>query len=164
MKYFKYFLLISFLYFLNGCAEVANYTPSKAVSKKEVIAVFPFQNNTDTPLAGERVKSIMTNLLLSKGYKARSVSLKLQEDEYLNESKIIKLSKKLPIKYYIFGSVNEYRYKSGIEAQPAVAISFKVVDKDNGDVIYGAVGAKSGWGGESLGTVTQKLIEELIFR
>ncbi len=163
MNYLKYFLPIFLLYFLSGCAEVVNYSPSEGVPRDGVIAVFPFQNNTDTPFAGRKMEDITVSVLLSEGYLARGVVLK-GEEEYLSEDKAIKISKKLPTKYYLFGSVNEYRYKSGVEAEPAVAVSFKIVDKDAQKIVYSAVGAKNGWGGESLGSTAQKLILELIRR
>ncbi len=163
MKYLKYILPLFIFLLLSGCGEVVNYIPSKSIPRDGVIAVFPFQNNTNTPFAGQKMKNITINILLSKDYFVRGVSLK-DEDEYLTENKVMKLSKSLPTKYYLFGSVNEYRYKSGIEAEPAVAVSFKIVEKDTQNVVYSAVGAKNGWGSESLGSISQKLIWELVDR
>ena len=60
------------------------------------------------------------------------------------------------------GSVEEWRYKVGVDGEPAVGLSYTVVDLDSGAVVYSAAGGKSGWSREALSAVAQKLARELL--
>jgi hypothetical protein len=60
------------------------------------------------------------------------------------------------------GAVDEWRYKVGVDGEPAVGVALQVVDLQSGAVVWSAVGAKSGWSREALAAVAQKLIGELI--
>ena len=156
---YKNILLSFILLIFTGCASVSNYTPMRIIPRDGVITVLPFQNNTNTPLAGQRAKNIALNILRAKNYYVDSLSLK---DDYITRDDIKKIANKIKTKYYLFGSVNEWRYKTGIEAQPTVAISFSVIKKDTNRVIYSAVGAKNGGGDDSTSLLAQKLFWELI--
>jgi len=160
MHSIKKILLIAMVFIFTGCASVMNYTQIKHVPRDGYIAVLPLQNNTNTPRAGQRAKNIIVNILLSRNYPATGVSA--GDEEYMSEKRANEISKNLNSKYYLFGSVNEWRYKSGMEAEPAVAVSFRIIDKKSGAVVYSAVGAKNGWGGDSVSSIAQKLVLELI--
>ncbi len=157
----RYNILLSLLFFFfTGCSSIVNYAPNSYIPRDGEIAVLPFQNNTDTPLAGQRVRNILANILYIKGFKVKTISL--EDEDYINQKKAYEISKKLRTKYFIFGSVNEWRYKTGIEAMPTVALEFRVFRREDKRVVYVASGAKNGGGGDSLGSLTQELILELI--
>ncbi len=143
-------LLIGVTFLWTGCSTVTNYSQLKQIPADGKITVLPFQNNTNTPLAGKKAKNIMEGVLTSKN---RSVNISSSNTPCTISS--------INTRYYLSGTINEWRYKTGIEAEPAVAMNFNVVDKLNGNIVYSAVGAKNGWGQESIGSVAQKLILEL---
>ncbi len=143
-------LLISTTFVYTGCSTVTNYSQLKQIPSNGKITVLPFQNNTNTPLAGKKAKNIMEGVLTSKNHSVN-----------ISPSNTPCSINNINTRYYISGTINEWRYKTGIEAEPAVAMNFNVIDKLNGNIVYSAVGAKNGWGQESIGSVAQKLILEL---
>ncbi len=149
-------LLFGSVFFLVGCSSIANYSHSHQIPKDGVITVLPFKNNSDTPLAGKKAQNIMETILVSKNR-----SVKISFPNYGSDEKLNNNIYKVDTRYYLQGSINEWRYKTGLDAEPTVAINFSVVDRTNGSVVYSAVGAKNGWGGESVGLVAQKLMLEL---
>jgi polysaccharide biosynthesis protein PelC len=62
----------------------------------------------------------------------------------------------------VYGAVDEWRYKVGVDGEPAVGLVFQVKDLSNGQVVYSASGGKSGWSREALSAVAQKLTVELL--
>ena len=156
---YKNILLIFLIAVFTGCTSVSNYTLMRQMPRDGAITVLPFQNNTNTPLAGQRAKNIVLNILRSKNYSVKSLFIK---DDYITRDDVKKIANKIRTKYYLFGSVNEWKYKTGIEAQPTVALSFSIIQSRTNRVVYSAVGAKNGWGDDSTSLLAQKLFLELI--
>ena len=148
-------ILTGVVLLVSGCASVANYTPKQHLPHDGTITVLPFKNNTDSPMAGQKAKNIMEGILVSNGLPVKVMALKC------NPNRLRGCLRKVRSRYYMQGSVNEWRYKTGLDAEPAVAVSFNIVDRTNGAIVYSAVGAKNGWGQESVGSVAQKLFVEL---
>jgi hypothetical protein len=66
------------------------------------------------------------------------------------------------IRYALTGAVDEWRYKVGVDGEPAVGLVLQVIDLQSGDVVWTATGAKSGWSREALSAVAQKLMRDLL--
>lgn len=67
--------------------------------------------------------------------------------------------------YALAGTVLEWGYKSGIDGDPAVGISVRVVEVASGRTLWAAAGSRTGWGresvsGDALG-VTENLLDAL---
>ncbi|MNP78015.1 hypothetical protein D3C76_1755480 [compost metagenome] len=60
------------------------------------------------------------------------------------------------------GSVEEWQYKSGLDGEPAVGISLRVVEVSSGRVLWSKSGARAGWSRESLAGTAQQVIETLV--
>jgi predicted extracellular nuclease len=60
-------------------------------------------------------------------------------------------------KFVITGNVNEFRYKTGIEGEPAVSVTVLIYDSESGEVIWSSTGSATGWSNQSRTTVAQKL-------
>ena len=161
-SYFAAVLLI-LLVFLSCSRSVTTNQPL-SLSDVNRVYVLPLENHTQTPLAGRRVASILEGVLRTKGFKIENGILALEEKDY-TEKEILSLMKNIKekgIKYAFSGAVNEYRYKTGIDGEPAVSISLNLYELDKGKIIWSSTGAATGWSYESLGTITQKLIYNLI--
>ena len=65
-------------------------------------------------------------------------------------------------RYAVYGAVDEWRYKVGIDGEPAVGVALHIIDLQSNAVVWSGVGGKSGWSRESLSGVAQKLIRELL--
>ncbi len=155
------FLFVSV--FIFSCSSVYNVQHSK-IEKENSFVVIPFKNNTETPLAGLRASSIVKGVLGSRGYKIRDIFTDIPERD-LTEREIKSLlqeSKNKGIRYAVVGDVNEWRYKTGIDGEPAVSLSMRIIDLQNGKVVWIAAGSKSGWGHQSLGVVAQDLINDIL--
>lgn len=165
MKIIKILFLVIPIFLLSySCSTVINKSAEGLEKKSKVYTVIPFENNTETPLAGLRVASIVEGVATSKGYNLKSGIYTKEQKEYSYEdiNRMIGELKSSDIDYVITGSVNEFRYKTGIDGEPAVSITVKIYDVKNSKVVLVNVGSKTGWSHESIATVAQKLINELL--
>ena len=129
------------------------------VKKQNItITLFRLNNYTDTPRAGLRASNILEGLLLSKGYVVTSHFSK--KTPSINKAK--KIAKGDGSKYFIYGGVSEWRYKTGIDGEPAVSLQTSLYETENSQLVWSATGADSDWGNASIGTTAQDLLLEMI--
>jgi len=148
-----------------GCSSVYN-VQNYNFDRNDSFIVIPFENLTEVPLAGQRVSGIAEGVFISKGFNI-SDRFYNSKDRDLSKKEIKDLIKEAyskNLKYAVTGYVNEWRYKTGIDGEPAVSITLKIIDTKTGKTVWTAVGSRTGWGHESLGTITQKLLNEMIER
>jgi len=122
------------------------------------ITLFRLNNYTDTPRAGLRASNILEGLLLSKGYVVTSHFSK--KTPSINKAR--KVAKGDSSKYFIYGGVSEWRYKTGIDGEPAVSLQTSLYETENSKLVWSATGADSDWGNASIGTTAQDLLLEMI--
>ena len=58
--------------------------------------------------------------------------------------------------------MEEWRYKVGIDGEPAVGVTLKVVDLSSGRTVWSASGAKSGWSRQALSAVAQTVLTQAL--
>jgi hypothetical protein len=157
----KSFFVLFLALFLTACND-AQITSNNSLSKIDstgTIVIYSMNNYTDTPHAGMRAANIAEGILLSKGY-----SVKSRIDESLSH---LKFSEKLSrarnsgAKYLLSGGVSEWRYKTGIDGEPAVSLHLKIVNTSNGKVVWSATGSDSSWGNTSIGVLAQELLSSM---
>lgn len=155
----RVYFAVLVLFLIVGCARVVNQTSTRPM-KGEPYAVLPFENYTETPYAGYRVASILEGVLASKGYNLIPRVWSIKEMEPLEEEieKLRESAVKNGARYIVYGSVNEFRYKTGLDGEPAVSITIFVYDAKENRVVKNVAVSGSGWVNESLGTLTQKLL------
>ncbi len=157
----KNLLFLFVVVFMLSCAKVIDLSSHK-LDRNKTYAVIPFENYTDTPLAGYRVASIVEGVLMSKGYVVNRVWEYRDTEPTQKELSELLQKARASADYVIYGTVNEFRYKTGIDGEPAVSISLYVLESSTGKVVAGSTLSGSGWAHQSLGTLTQKLIRESI--
>ena len=86
----------------------------------------------------------------------------LQPSERKVMAEADKWARSVGARYAIYGAVDEWRYKVGIDGEPAVGVALHIMDLQNNSVVWSGVGGKSGWSRESLSGVAQKLIKQLL--
>ncbi len=162
----KIFLSTIILLTVTGCSrleKISSPLPSKQiyinhVKKVATISLFALNNYTDTPDAGLRASNIIYGVLEANGYNVIqhtfATSFKL--------SNAIKIAKKDKANYLMYGGVSEWRYKTGIDAQPAISIQCSLIDIKTSKVIWSATASDNSWGNSSIGTTAQKLIESIL--
>jgi TolB-like protein len=157
---FKTLLTFTLMLLFSGCAGnvQTNMQLSKVYSAKENITLFALKNYTDTPQAGLRASNILEGILLAHGY---SVTNHIQEDEK-NMDDMRAIATKEGSKYLLYGGVSEWRYKTGIDGEPAVSLKCVLVEAQTGKVVWSATASDNAWGNGSIGTTAQSLIETML--
>jgi TolB-like protein len=166
MKRFMPWLL---LLLLTGCSSLQTSGTNYSLSGKERWAMLPMVNNTDTPQAGLRAEAIVHTLMLNRGLKSLDLyPVELNNDTLFepSERKVVdktrEWAKAQGIRYVLTGSVEEWHYKVGVDGEPAVGLTLKVIDLTTNQVVWSAVGAKSGWSRSALSAVAQDLARGLL--
>lgn len=152
-----------FMLFLVGCSSTALTTTSQELpkiqnSESAAISLFVLHNYTDTPRAGKRSSNLIEGILSTRGYRV----LFHTDKEPASPKEAQKIAKEDGSGYYMLGGVSEWRYKAGIDGEPAVSLRLALYDTKTGRLIWSATGSKSEWGSASLGTLAQDLLEEMI--
>lgn len=162
-----WFGMASVLPVLDGCTTL-DVQPAPELDMKGSWAVLPLSNHTETPQAGLRAESILESLIRSAGvgnlrrYPANLASDTLFEPaERRVVDQALAWARSEKLRYGLTGSVQEWRYKVGVDGEPAVGISLQLLDLQSGAVIWSASGSKTGWSREALSGVAQKLLAEL---
>lgn len=131
--------------------------------------LLPFANHTETPQAGQRAESIAESLLRSEAglgirhYPAAIGTETLFEPADRKQAEAgLDWARAQGLRYAVAGSVDEWRYKVGVDGEPAVGLTLQVVDLSSGDVVWSAAGGKTGWSREGLSAVAQKLTRQLL--
>jgi len=122
------------------------------------VSLFRLNNYTDTPRAGMRASNIIEGILLTKGYVVKSHV----KDKSISFKKAKKQAKDDHSKYFLYGGVSEWRYKTGIDGEPAVSIQMSLYKTKNGKLVWSATGSDSDWGNGSIGTTAHDLFEEMM--
>lgn len=166
---FKLFTgVLATLALLTGCAVIDHSAPSGA-DKTAAWVLLPFTNATETPFAGQRAEAVTENLLRTLGVAhVQRYPSELQRDNLFetgqakDDAKSLDWARGQGARYAVTGTVDEWRYKVGVDGEPAVGIALQIVDVESGRVLWSGVGGKSGWSRESLAGVAQELIKSLL--
>ena len=171
MKKLQKTLLIAFIALMAGCSSTALITTQKTLpavyvdvnstheEKRDVtISLFRLNNYTDTPRAGMRASNILEGILLAKGYKVTSHLA----DKLPSKKKAKKIAKEDGSKYFVYGGVSEWRYKTGIDGEPAVSMQISLYKTKGSKLVWSGTGSDSDWGNSSVGTTAQDLLLEMI--
>jgi hypothetical protein len=131
--------------------------------------LLPMQNLTETPQAGESVEAILATLLRAQGiinlslYPTPHQTDALPEfDERRRYEEALRWARDHNYTYGVTGSVEEWRYKSGVDGEAAVGISIQLLDIGTEKILWSASGARAGWGRETLSGATQRLLLKML--
>jgi len=161
-------ILLLALLTATGCATTDS-GGSAAIERNAKWVMLPVLNHTEVAQAGLRAEAITEGLLRAQGIADLTrYPATMNQDTLLqpSERKIYedadKWARTQGARYAIYGAVDEWRYKVGIDGEPAVGVALHIMDLQNNAVIWSGVGGKSGWSRESLSGVAQKLIRGLL--
>jgi len=161
-------LSLAALAVLAGCS-VMDVSKAPALDANARWAVLPFANNTETPLAGSRAEAVADALLRARGVAdVRRYPAALQQEALFDSGErkaqeaALEWAKKEGARYALAGHVDEWRYKVGVDGEPAVGIALSVIDVSTGQTVWSGVGGRSGWSREAVAAVAQKLMRDLL--
>lgn len=153
---------------LGGCAVVDQSAPPP-VAKGDAWTVLPIANHTETPQAGQRAAAIAQGLLRAYGYANLTPYAGGGDDETLfdpakpdAQQNALNWARQQNIRYALSGAVTEWRYKVGVDGEPAVGLSFDVIDVASGKIVWTGTGSRTGWSRDALSGVAQKLERDLL--
>lgn len=153
---------------LVGCSTLDRGTPP-ALERQATWAVLPFDNHTETPMAGNRAEAIAEALLHAKGVGpvkrytgAAAQDALFGAPEGSGAQAALGWARDQGAAYALTGAVDEWRYKVGVDGEPAAGVALRIVDVKTGATLWTGAGGKSGWSREALSSVGQKLIRDLL--
>jgi len=168
---------------LSGCASVTS-SGKIAASKDARWMILPIDNLSSTPLANEAAASLLETQLRSRGvrqlnrYRASPpTDLAAVMDSSINLSKAIADAQSKGVRYGITGDIHEWQYKNGIDKEPVIGMSLKLVELTSlstsrsssstpqiadTSVLWQANHTRAGWGFVSLSKVADKVISEML--
>ena len=168
LKLFTRGALLFALTLLTACSTL-DRSAAPTLGANALWVVLPFSNNTETPLAGSRAEAIAEGLLRSQGIaKLRRAPAALQQDALFEpgdrkqQDAALAWAREQGARYALAGSVDEWRYKVGVDGEPAVGIALSIIDVVSGETLWSGVGGKSGWSREALSAVAQQLMRSLL--
>jgi len=159
----KNVLFFIFLLFFVSCSGFKNTSGPILIKNKSLVCVLPFINNSETPMAGLKAKNIVENFLFTKEIEIKDCEI--IGDDSLTDKDIkdyIESLKSKNIDFVFFGYVNEWRYKAGVDFEPAVSLTINLYDLKNDKLIWSSSGSKTSSSYNSVGIVSQKLIKKLL--
>ncbi|GFK95130.1 hypothetical protein NNJEOMEG_02988 [Fundidesulfovibrio magnetotacticus] len=149
-------LFVLFVLSVSGCAgeSVSVYvTPGANLRAKRTVAIMPLANLTTHPSAGQ----IISDLLYTELRTVQSFRL-LENTEVWNRmagkdqdiedaaltQRARQLGQDLLVDAVLFGAVTEFRYKRGLDEEPAVGITLRLMDVASGQVLWVATISRVG--------------------
>jgi hypothetical protein len=153
------FLLSGFLFLTTGCSDkVLTVTPKPlpVVDQNQTVSItlFRLNNYTDTPRAGMRAANIVEGVLNAKGYTVLYSKNETQTKEAVAQEN--------HTDYYMTGAVSEWRYKTGIDGEPAVSLRLALYNTKTNQLVWSGVGSDNSWGNASIGSTAQSLLENML--
>ena len=156
------------LLLLTACSTM-DRGAAPALERQASWVVLPFANHTETPLAGNRAEAIALALLHAQGVgKVQRYETGPQQEALFDagdskrQQEALEWARERQARYALTGAVDEWRYKVGVDGEPAAGVTLQIIDVASGDILWSGTGGKSGWSREALSAVAQKLIRDLL--
>lgn len=149
---------------LAGCSSSHYNTFKFKPAPASVFAVIPLENYTESPLAGIKAASIAAGILSARGISVADRFSAAQENQ-LGETKLRKTLSDLAaanITYTMTGSVNEWKYKAGLDGEPAVSVTLRLFENKTGAMVWTSVASKTGFPRQSTSVLAQKLLDKAL--
>jgi TolB-like protein len=168
-KLFKSLAVVLLAASAAGCTVMDRTRSTARIESGAKWVILPMANHTETPQAGLRAEVILESLLRQRGVQTLVRPPSAPTSDLMGDLPDRKVQQDAQrwaaeqgIRYALTGAVDEWRYKVGVDGEPAVGLVLQVIDLASGDVVWTATGAKSGWSREALSAVGQKLMRDML--
>lgn len=168
VKRISHLLLAILSMVASACTTMNVQDAPQALDRDAAWVLLPIRNNTETPQAGLRAEAILESLVRSQGvHDLRKYPAALNQESLFEPAerdtaeKALAWAKGERAGYALTGTVDEWRYKVGVDGEPAVGITLQLIELSSGRVVWSAAGSKTGWSREALSAVAQKLIDRM---
>ena len=156
---------------LSSCTRMnVNVSNGLVLPSHTRLIIGPLANHTDTPLANRRVESMLVGYMQTKGFKnvtpyPRQPScekLLYCADESMPNSRLVAWARHHHVAFVLTGSVNEWRYKVGLDGEPVAGVSLALINVNTGKTVWTGVGGVIGGSRSGLDIVGQQLLVKLL--
>ena len=154
--------------FISG-SKTARTAMEQSIDAGDKVALLPVANFTDVAQAGLRVEALLEPALRQAGLRQLAIYPPALNPETLfepGERKVQleaeKWARAQGMRYVITAAVNEWRYKVGVDGEPAVGLMVQVKDLSNDRIVYSAAGGRTGGSREALSAVGLQLTADLL--
>ncbi len=158
-------LILIVLLVVTGCASQMSSSSPK-LDRSQIIYIMPLTNQSAMPMAQAQVEQLLASVLADRGLRVE-VYPKLQVNDLqasiepeLREAEARAWLADKPKGYIMYGAVQEWQYKYGLDGEPAVGVTLQLTDMQ-GQVLWRGAVAQSGWGRESLAQLGLKALQKL---
>ena len=157
---------------LSGCATVQlDASASPHPDRQALWCVLAPVNNTSTPYAGGRVQQQLAALLGTRGLThvllapstGSSGPLPIGEAAQ-DERQELSWARHHDARYALLGSVDEWHYKIGLDGQPAVGFTLRLMDLRSGKILWSGIASASGGSREGLAVLSERTLSGLLQR
>lgn len=165
----RHFVLIPALALLLGGCATMTQAPRVDLESSARWALLPLENTSGTPQAGDSARSLLESQLRARGLPElglyapppeTTLQAHLNDQQQLTDA--LAWAKASGYRYGVTGQVQEWRYKNGLDNEPAVGLSLKIVDVQSGKAVWVASASRTGWGYTSLTGVASRTIGDLL--
>ena len=153
---------------VTACGTVRQ-TGAPSLSSSDKIAVASIANFTETPDAGLSAGSIAVNVLRQNGIADVRVAPEdarrnamFDTSARTNGDASLSWARAQQARYVLSGAVEEWRYKTGVDGEPVVGVTFELTDVSSGKVVWSGTGSRSGWSRSGLANVANTLIGKVL--
>jgi TolB-like protein len=165
MNVIRQSLLLLAMMVLTGCSVIQSQQGA-GIPEDRAFAVLPLENLSQTPRAGDQAASVLAAILRAKG--SDNVTLYMPDasspllyDNSQRHTEARRSARRDGAEYLVSGTVEEWRYKSGLDGEPAVGVTLEIRSAENNRVIWSATSARTGWGRESVSVAAHHVLDEL---
>ncbi len=161
-------LALAALLLVNSCSSLLKHD-TITLSAQQSWVLLPFENYSNTPLANHRAEALtetqlrqrgLHDLVLYPNHEAAPLSLLLDDGKRVDQA--LKWARQHNIRYGVTGKIQEWHYKNGLEAEPAIGLSMKIIDLKNQQVLWSDSASRTGWGYANLTGTAEKTIAALL--
>jgi len=152
-----------------GCGTVTRIHAPVPLTARNRWVVLPFTNLAETVQAGERAEAMLDTVLRDRGigsldrYPApKDDELRFSLSDRARFDSALAWAKGQHYDYGVTGSVEEWRYKSGNESEPAVGMTLTVIDLTNSKVVWSGSGSREGSSFQNASGVALTLLGTLV--
>lgn len=118
------------------------------------VVILPFDNATSDPGAARALRESMASALAERSIRFRqteeSLLLATRKNAASETGLYPEIARLTGARYFITGTVHEYRYMADLEGSPAVGFSVRLVDARDGRTLWHGTSADTGYGWKSL--------------
>ena len=184
LRNFKFFFYLAFLLLIACAGSRSTYIdPNMDFGAVKSVAVMPFTSLAKDLIVAERVRDVFINRLLATGAVyvvpvgevARGVArAEVQNPSALSPEEAVKLGGIIKVQAVITGTVREYgEVRSGTSSANIISVSLQMIEAQTGKVVWTDSSTRGGisiWdrlfggGGKPMNKVTEKAVNDLIYR